>query len=68
MKRVRYGKDYVFPVWAEIVGWFIALLSIIAIPIGAIHAIYKADGNTIIQVNHFSSQNFDSLQYSVLIL
>jgi hypothetical protein len=50
MKRVRYGKDYVYPLWAELVGWSIALLSIIAIPLGAVHAIYNADGNTFIQV------------------
>jgi hypothetical protein len=50
MKRVRYGKDYIYPVWAEIFGWCIALLSIIAIPLGAIHAIYKADGNNFIEV------------------
>ncbi|CAF1211881.1 unnamed protein product [Didymodactylos carnosus] len=51
LKRIRFGKDYVFPVWAETVGWCIALLSIIAIPLGAMHAIYKADGNTLWQVN-----------------
>lgn len=50
LKRVRYGKDYVFPLWAEIFGWCIAFLSIIAIPLGAAHAIYKADGKTFFQV------------------
>lgn len=55
MKRVRYGNDYVYPVWAEIIGWCIALLSIIPIPLGAIHAVHKADGDTLFQVNTSTS-------------
>ena len=62
MKRVRYGKDYVFPLWAELMGWCVAFLSIIAIPLGAVHAIYKADGNTIMQVTNFREKNL-SLSY-----
>lgn len=61
MKRVRYGKDYVFPLWAELMGWCVAFLSIIAIPLGAVHAIYKADGNTIMQVKTFSEKNLSSV-------
>lgn len=56
MKRIRYGKDYVYPLWAEMLGWFVALLSIIPIPIGAAHAIYKATGNTFLQVRAHSAR------------
>ena len=62
MKRVRYGKDYVFPPWAELMGWCVAFLSIIAIPLGAVHAVYKADGNTILQVS-ISAEKNESLLY-----
>ena len=51
MKRVRYSEDYVCPVWAEIVGCSIALISIVAIPLGAVPPIYEVDDNTLIQVN-----------------
>uniref|UniRef100_I3K4P8 Transporter n=1 Tax=Oreochromis niloticus TaxID=8128 RepID=I3K4P8_ORENI len=38
-KPARYGK-YVFPPWAQGVGWIIALASIIWIPLGAIHTLW----------------------------
>lgn len=35
---ITYGK-YVYPIWAQWIGWSLALISIIAIPLGAIHHI-----------------------------
>ncbi|CAI5644218.1 sodium- and chloride-dependent GABA transporter ine isoform X1 [Oreochromis niloticus] len=43
-KPARYGK-YVFPPWAQGVGWIIALASIIWIPLGAIHTLWVLPGS-----------------------
>ncbi|XP_072044236.1 sodium- and chloride-dependent GABA transporter ine-like isoform X4 [Amphiura filiformis] len=41
---VKYG-DYEYPSWAQGLGWCVAALSMIWIPIGAIHALIKGDGS-----------------------
>ncbi|XP_051966605.1 sodium- and chloride-dependent GABA transporter ine-like isoform X3 [Xyrauchen texanus] len=41
----RYGKSYTYPVWAEVVGWFISLFSIIWIPLGALHELWTTKGS-----------------------
>ncbi|KAM7416657.1 hypothetical protein PAMA_018624 [Pampus argenteus] len=41
---VHYGK-YKYPVWAEWVGWGVSLVSIIWVPLGAIHEIYRHKGS-----------------------
>ncbi|XP_033829244.1 sodium- and chloride-dependent GABA transporter ine [Periophthalmus magnuspinnatus] len=41
---VRYGK-YKYPHWADSVGWAVSLVSIIWIPLGAIHEIYINKGS-----------------------
>lgn len=43
-KPARY-EDYTFPPWAQGVGWVIALASIIWIPLGAIHSLWKLSGS-----------------------
>lgn len=43
-KPARY-EDYVFPPWAQGVGWVIALASIIWIPLGAIHTLWVLPGS-----------------------
>ncbi|KAF7665675.1 hypothetical protein LDENG_00136540 [Lucifuga dentata] len=43
-KPARY-EDYVFPVWAQGVGWGIALASIIWIPLGALHTLWVLPGS-----------------------
>ncbi|XP_041692332.1 sodium- and chloride-dependent GABA transporter ine isoform X1 [Coregonus clupeaformis] len=40
----RYGKSYTYPVWAEVVGWGISLVSIIWIPLGALQEICRNKG------------------------
>ncbi|CAN0366409.1 unnamed protein product [Lampetra planeri] len=43
-KPARYGH-YVYPGWAEALGWCISLLSIIWIPLGAAHTLYTIPGS-----------------------
>ena len=42
--------NYNYPVWATMLGWFIAALSVLCVPIGMVHSIYQAKGNTLWQV------------------
>ena len=51
-KPARY-EDYVFPPWAQGVGWVIALASIIWIPLGAIHTLWVLPGS-LMQVMYHS--------------
>ncbi|XP_061197519.1 sodium- and chloride-dependent GABA transporter ine-like [Saccostrea echinata] len=41
--------DYQYPIWATVLGWFIAALSVLCVPIGMIHSIYQAKGNNLWQ-------------------
>lgn len=41
--------DYVYPKWAIGLGWFIASLSLVCIPIGMVHALYQAKGDNLWQ-------------------
>lgn len=50
---VTYG-DYVFPQWAEGLGWALASLSLVCIPVGMVKAVYEAKGTTIMKVGHWS--------------
>lgn len=43
-KPARY-EEYVFPPWAQGVGWLIALASIIWIPLGAVHTMWVLPGS-----------------------
>lgn len=54
-KPARYG-DYVFPPWAQGVGWAIALASIIWIPLCAIHTLWVLPGSLmqVIDIQHLS--------------
>ncbi|XP_063751294.1 sodium- and chloride-dependent GABA transporter ine isoform X2 [Eleginops maclovinus] len=45
-KPARY-EDYVFPPWAQGVGWVIAMGSIIWIPLGAVHTLWVLPGSLI---------------------
>ncbi|XP_035494813.1 sodium- and chloride-dependent GABA transporter 1 isoform X2 [Scophthalmus maximus] len=41
---VHYGK-YTYPVWAELLGWCVSLVSIVWIPLGAVHEICSNKGS-----------------------
>uniref|UniRef100_A0A4W5N7E4 Transporter n=1 Tax=Hucho hucho TaxID=62062 RepID=A0A4W5N7E4_9TELE len=43
----RYGKSYTYPVWAEVVGWGISLVSIVWIPLGALQEICRNKGSVL---------------------
>ncbi|XP_068186736.1 sodium- and chloride-dependent GABA transporter ine [Antennarius striatus] len=45
-KPARY-ESYVFPPWAQGVGWVIAMFSIIWIPLGVLHTLWKLPGSFI---------------------
>lgn len=49
-KPARY-EDYIFPPWAQGVGWVIAMASIIWIPLGAIHTLWVLPGS-LLQVTY----------------
>lgn len=41
--------EYTYPAWAQGLGWAIALVSVLCIPLGMVHAIYYAKGPSIFQ-------------------
>ena len=42
--------DYKYPAWAEVIGWLVALMSMLLIPGFAIYEVYHARGLTLRQV------------------
>ena len=46
---VTYG-DYVYPSWADGLGWFLASLSLVCIPIGAVLGVYRTPGTSLFKV------------------
>jgi hypothetical protein len=54
LRIIRTGDTYVFPKWANYLGWCVALSSSLWIPVVAIYTILKARGS-LLQV----SFNFD---------
>lgn len=47
---ITYG-EYQYPTWAQLLGWFIAMCSIMSIPLGALHTLIKAPGDTLAEVS-----------------
>ena len=47
---VTYG-DYVFPKWAEGLGWGLACLSLVCLPIGMVAALMQTGGENMWQVS-----------------
>lgn len=45
-----HNGDYVYPWWAEAIGWSIASLSLICIPAFAVYVFVRADGVTFAEV------------------
>ncbi|XP_077973165.1 sodium- and chloride-dependent betaine transporter-like isoform X1 [Styela clava] len=46
---LKYDQNYVYPVWANALGWMTALNSILCVPILAIFVLWKAKGNTFLE-------------------
>lgn len=42
-------SDYEYPVWANMLGWVFALMSVLCVPLGMVYAFYKAEGQTVWQ-------------------
>ena len=36
--------DYVYPTWANVVGWCLALSSMLCMPVGAVYGLLRAEG------------------------
>ena len=45
-----YGK-YIYPLWADSVGWLLTMSSVIPIFVVAIYKYVKADGDTVLEVS-----------------
>ncbi|KAK7483431.1 hypothetical protein BaRGS_00025371 [Batillaria attramentaria] len=45
---------YTYPVWAQVLGWIIALISVVCIPLGMLHAVYTAKGPNLLRVTSAS--------------
>ncbi|XP_043944399.1 sodium- and chloride-dependent GABA transporter 2-like [Protopterus annectens] len=41
---LRYNKTYVYPWWAEVIGWIIALSSIMCVPAWIVYKVYTGNG------------------------
>ncbi|MEQ2179101.1 hypothetical protein GOODEAATRI_021139, partial [Goodea atripinnis] len=54
----RYGK-YIYPVWAKLVGWVISLVSIVWIPLCAIHEIYNSKGSLLQRIKQAVTPTLD---------
>ncbi|KAJ3603764.1 hypothetical protein NHX12_028505 [Muraenolepis orangiensis] len=54
----HYG-DYVYPVWADTMGWGISLLSIVWIPLGALQEIWRNEGSFLQRVKHAMKPTID---------
>lgn len=65
-------EDYVYPLWANVMGWLIASSSIIMIPGVAIYKIIVTPG-TFVQVNYFSIKissvsNDNNYKYCIVLI
>ncbi|XP_058498270.1 sodium- and chloride-dependent creatine transporter 1 [Solea solea] len=44
-KRLTYNNVYVYPWWGEVIGWFLALSSMLCIPLTFIYKLFRAKGS-----------------------
>jgi hypothetical protein len=58
-KPAKYG-DYYYPIWADALGWGMALLSILPIPIVAAYKLITAQGSTFSEVRNHGDFKFYS--------
>ncbi|XP_075896026.1 sodium- and chloride-dependent GABA transporter ine-like [Nelusetta ayraudi] len=61
--RTRYGK-YTYPVWAEVLGWGIAMVSVVWIPVGAIHEIFCHKGSFLQRLKKATTSTIDFQEVS----
>ncbi|XP_054905309.1 sodium- and chloride-dependent GABA transporter ine [Poeciliopsis prolifica] len=54
----RYG-EYMYPLWAELVGWVISLVSIVWIPLCAVHEIYNSKGSLLQRIKNALAPTID---------
>jgi len=43
---------YEYPTWALVLGWLLAAMSIVCIPVGMVHAVYTSKGATVWEVGN----------------
>ncbi|KAL0268073.1 UNVERIFIED_CONTAM: hypothetical protein PYX00_010147 [Menopon gallinae] len=46
-KPLTYNRTYVYPAWAQVIGWFMALVPMSMIPIHFVYYLLKSPGNTL---------------------
>jgi hypothetical protein len=51
--RLQYG-DYIYPLWAELLGWCLALSSMLCIPIYVVYRLLKSPQNNFKKVNYLN--------------
>lgn len=43
-KPLTYNNDYVYPWWGEVIGWCLALSSMLCIPVSLLYKLFRAKG------------------------
>lgn len=60
---LKYNRTYIYPWWGTMIGWMLALASMLCIPAGIVYKIYYAQGDTITKrVNMLLEPQFRSHQ------
>ncbi|XP_014874070.1 sodium- and chloride-dependent GABA transporter ine [Poecilia latipinna] len=54
----HYG-EYMYPLWAELVGWVVSLVSIVWIPLCAVHEIYNSKGSLLQRIKKAVAPTLD---------
>ena len=44
-KPLTYNNVYVYPWWGEVIGWCLALSSMLCIPVSVLYKLFRAKGN-----------------------
>lgn len=59
--KITYG-DYEYPSWAEGLGWGLACISLVCIPIGAVHEVFFGESNDTIYKESFTKRLVSSFK------
>uniref|UniRef100_A0A8C6TCG7 Transporter n=1 Tax=Neogobius melanostomus TaxID=47308 RepID=A0A8C6TCG7_9GOBI len=54
-KPLTYNTDYIYPWWGEVIGWCMALSSMLCIPVSLLYKLFRAKGS-FSQVPHLNSR------------